>query len=193
LTLQCIAPGLLTPIDGTTNFARGIPVWGISIAVVEHLLPVAGVLSFPMLGERYTATAGCGAFRNGVSITSATGDSLDDEHIMMECSRTRRSFTFALSVKRRTLGSAAYHICKVADGSAVAGSEATPKVWDLAAAALVLDEAGGVLETVSEDAVFPLAPHAGDYKSKPYTVLYAADAAALAGVRAAMRPVLRTG
>ncbi len=181
---------IVDPIDGTTNFARGIPTWGISIAVVEGLRPVAGVLSFPMLDELYTATADGGAFRNGVAITSASGEPLDDEHVFMECTRTRRIYTFALAVKSRMLGSAAYHICKVADGSALAGSEATPKVWDLAAAALVLAESGGVLKTVSGDSVFPLAPHAADYKLQPYAVLYAADEVALASVRAAMRPAL---
>lgn len=180
---------IIDPIDGTTNFARGLPTWGISIAIVENLRPVVAVLAFPMLDEFFSATLGGGAFRNGAPIHTAAGAALDDAHIFMECSRTRRQSTFALSIKSRMLGSAAYHICKVADGSAIAGSEATPKVWDLAAAALILDEAGGVMRTVGGQAVFPLASRTADYKYLPYAVLYAADARALAEVRAAMRSV----
>jgi myo-inositol-1(or 4)-monophosphatase len=180
---------IIDPIDGTTNFARGIPTWGISIAVIEGLRPVAAVLEFPMLEERFVATLGGGAERNGVAIHTAAGEPCDDAHIFMECSRTRRQSAFDLPFKSRMLGSAAYHICKVADGSAIAGSEATPKVWDLAAAALILDESGGVMQTVAGDAVFPLASLAADYKFLPYVVLYAADATALQAVRGAMRAV----
>lgn len=180
---------IVDPIDGTTNYARGIPTWGVSIAVVEALRPVAALLAFPLLDELFTATAGGGAQRNGLSIRTAAGEPLDDAHIFMECSRTRRQFTFGLPVKSRMLGSAAYHIAKVADGSAIAGSEATPKVWDLAAAALILDEAGGVMTTVSGEIVFPLAPLSADYKLRPYAVLYAADANSLEQVRTSMQPV----
>lgn len=180
---------IVDPIDGTTNYARGIPTWGVSIAVVEALRPVAALLAFPLLDELFTATAGGGAQRNGLPIRTAAGEPLDDAHIFMECSRTRRQFTFGLPVKSRMLGSAAYHIAKVADGSAIAGSEATPKVWDLAAAALILDEAGGVMTTVSGEIVFPLAPLSADYKLRPYAVLYAADANSLEQVRTSMQPV----
>ncbi len=177
---------VIDPIDGTTNFARGIPTWGISIAVVEGLRPVVAVLDFPMLAERFVATLGGGAQCNGRPIHTSAGEPLDDAHIFMECSRTRKRSSFALPFKSRMLGSAAYHICKVADGSAIAGSEATPKVWDLAAAALILDEAGGVMATVGGESVFPLVELAADYKYLPYAVLYAADEAALARVAAAM-------
>lgn len=180
---------IVDPIDGTTNFARGIPTWGVSIAVVEALRPVAAVLAFPMLDELFTATAGGGAQRNGLPIHTAAGEPLDDAHILMECSRTRRQSTFGLPLKSRMLGSAAYHIAKVADGSALAGSEATPRVWDLAAAALILDEAGGIMTTLAGEVVFPLMPLAADYKLRPYAVLYAADADTLTQVRTAMQPV----
>ena len=183
---------VIDPIDGTTNFARGIPTWGISIAVVEALRPVVAVLAFPMVDELFVATRGGGARRNGIQIHTTASEPLDDEHIFMECSRTRRKYTFALPIKSRMLGSAAYHISKVADGSALAGSEATPKLWDLAAAALILEEAGGALLTLDGEPVFPLRSVAADYKHLSYAVLYAADADMLGRVRDAMRRVEAT-
>ncbi|MCB0148782.1 MAG: inositol monophosphatase, partial [Caldilineaceae bacterium] len=124
---------VIDPVDGTTNFARGMPVWGVSVALLQHGQPVAGVVDFPMVQERFTTAAGAGAWRNGERIYTANNDLADDELLMMRCTRTDKLFDVRLPLKARIYGSAAYHLCKVADGSALAGIEATPKVWDLAA------------------------------------------------------------
>jgi myo-inositol-1(or 4)-monophosphatase len=84
------------------------------------------------------------------------------------------------------MGSAAYHICKVADGTAVAGVETTPKVWDLAAAYLIVTEAGGVITAIDGDPIFPLPPDRRDYKERSITTLSAANAAMLSHLQAAM-------
>jgi myo-inositol-1(or 4)-monophosphatase len=182
---------VIDPVDGTTNFARGLLTWGVSVALLVGGAPLVGVLHFPLLHEIYAAVAGQGATRNGEPIRTATDAPLDDSCLFMECTRTRRRFTFALPLKTRMLGSAAYHICKVAEGSAMAGSEATPKVWDIAAAALILTEAGGVLRTVTGEAVFPLRAEALDYQSRSYPILYAADESTWQQVQRSMRPVRR--
>lgn len=59
---------VIDPIDGTTNFVRGIPVWGSLIALVHDEIPVLGVVSAPALGFRWWATTGAGAFCNGSPI-----------------------------------------------------------------------------------------------------------------------------
>ncbi|MBK8049227.1 MAG: hypothetical protein IPK16_20175 [Anaerolineales bacterium] len=52
---------VVDPIDGTTNFARGVPLWGVSIALLWHGDPVVGVLNFPLVNELYSAIKGSGA------------------------------------------------------------------------------------------------------------------------------------
>ncbi|MGA8218019.1 MAG: inositol monophosphatase [Solirubrobacterales bacterium] len=56
---------VLDPIDGTVNFANGSPLCAISLALVEHGEPVLGIIDLPLIGERYVATRGAGAFLNG--------------------------------------------------------------------------------------------------------------------------------
>lgn len=179
---------VVDPVDGTTNFARGVPVWGVSIGVLVGGTPVAGVVNFPLLGEIFTATLGGGAFRNGERIR-VSGVPLDDEQLIMECTRTRKRWRFDLPLKPRILGSAAYNVCKVADGTALACSEATPKIWDLAAAGLVLTEAGGVMGGHHGESLLPLPAERLDYRDRALPLLAARDAALLDELRAAIRPV----
>jgi myo-inositol-1(or 4)-monophosphatase len=184
---------IIDPVDGTTNFARGLLTWGVSIGLLINGSPVVGVVYFPMLHEVYSAVVGQGAFCNGEAIRTAPERLPDDQHLFMECTRTRRVYRFDIPLKSRMLGSAAYHICKVAEGTALAGSEATPKVWDIAAAALILVEAGGVLRTAKQKTVFPLAAAHMDYATHAYPVLYAANEEVWQAVYAGMRPVRHAG
>lgn len=69
----------------------------------------------------------------------------------------------------------------------MAGSEATPKIWDLAAAWLVLHEAGGALRTLDGGAVFPLPDARRDYGRTSWSILYAASDALLEEIRGALR------
>ena len=63
---------VIDPIDGTTNFVRGVPVWGSLIALVHNDVPVLGVVSAPALGMRWWATVGEGAFFNGTRMHVST-------------------------------------------------------------------------------------------------------------------------
>ena len=101
----------------------------------------------------------------------------DDEQFLMNCTRTDRLFQLATPLKSRIMGSAAYHICKVADGTALAGIEASPKVWDLAAAWLIVKEAGGAIMAVSGEAIFPLPAERRDYRTRSFVTLTAANPA----------------
>ena len=56
---------IIDPVDGTVNFSRGIPLWGISIALHFEGKPLVAVVNLPKLGEMYTAVKGGGAFMNG--------------------------------------------------------------------------------------------------------------------------------
>jgi histidinol-phosphatase len=72
---------VIDPIDGTTNFVRGVPVWGSLIALVHNDVPVLGVVSAPALGMRWWATAGEGAYFNGTRIYVSTVNELSEAHV----------------------------------------------------------------------------------------------------------------
>jgi len=174
---------VIDPLDGTTNFARGFPTWGVSIALLEEGAPVVGVVHFPALEEVFAATVGGGATCNGVAIHTLPDTTvLGDDQVFMECTRTRRLFSVNLPFKNRILGSAAYHLCKVAQGCALGGIEGTPKVWDIGAAALILQEAGGVLQRLEPDTppIFPLEGVAGEYGARSMPLVHGANDSVIA-------------
>lgn len=171
---------VIDPLDGTTNYARGLPIWGISIALLFQGYPVVGILSFPLLHEEYWSIVARGATRNHTPLHVATDTHASDQHFLTQCTRTPRRYQIKTPLKPRILGSAAYNVISVANGSALAGIEATAKIWDVAAALLILAEAGGCYRTLESDLpIFPLAPTSADYAGRSYTILSAANTALL--------------
>jgi myo-inositol-1(or 4)-monophosphatase len=178
---------IVDPIDGTTNFARGVPIWGTSIALAHAGWPVMGIFDLPMLGIRYHAVRGQGAWENGAPIEvlpdvdpdSGARYRLSDpallrNHIFAICSRTPYRFAVNVPLKLRIIGSAAYNFCLAASGVSVASLDSTPKVWDMAAGWLLVSEAGGVVVQLDGDPMFPLV--AGrDYRRIAYPQLSAAN------------------
>lgn len=71
---------VIDPIDGTTNFVRGAPVWGSLVALVHEDVPVLGMVSAPALGFRWWAKIGTGAFCNGSRIQVSTVASIPEAH-----------------------------------------------------------------------------------------------------------------
>ena len=72
---------VIDPIDGTTNFVRGVPVWGSLIALVHNEVPVLSVVSAPALGMRWWASIGSGAYFNGTRIYVSTVKDLAEAHV----------------------------------------------------------------------------------------------------------------
>ncbi len=179
---------VVDPLDGTTNYARGLLIWGVSIGLLRYGRPVLGVVHFPMLNELFTGLAGQGAWLNGQPIVTAPETQMDDQHLYTKCTRTHRYFHVDIPLKPRMLGSAAYHMLKVADGTALAGIESTPKVWDLAGAHIVVTEAGGQIRYLDGSRIFPLPGQALDYAARSKPVLAAANPILFQAVRAAIRP-----
>ncbi len=176
---------VVDPIDGTTNFARGLPIWGVSIGLLDWGVPAIGAVIFPSLHEVFAAEKGHGATLNSLPISTAADRRIDNQHFIMCCTRTGRRYRVDTPLKPRILGSAAYHMLKVADGSALAAIEATPKIWDLAAALLILAEAGGVIRPLGGSALpFPLPAQANDFRTQSFPLLAAANSDILAAVSA---------
>ena len=178
---------VVDPIDGTTNFTRGLPIWGVSIALMQDGHPVVGVLHYPMLHETLTGAAGLGSKRNGSPIQSADTQLPDDESFVMLCTRSQRRYDLRSPLKPRIMGCASYHLAKLADGSALADLEATPKIWDLAAAQVILTEAGGILALQQGGPVFPVPPSRLDYRRHSLPIVAAANDAMYEHIREAMR------
>ncbi len=146
---------VIDPLDGTTNFSLGLHYWGVSLARLQNSLPQMAVLYYPLLDELYTAKRGQGAYLNQQSFTNQV-DQYHKISFFICCSRTFQKYQVKIPYKTRILGCASYTFCAVARGSAIIGVEATPKIWDLAAAWLVVEEAGANIDGLENGPIFPL-------------------------------------
>ena len=139
---------IVDPIDGTRGFSRGDRHWCVSIALVEHGRPIVAVLEAPALGETYTATDGGGAFLNGRPLHVPDKDA-PARDMQITCpdnlSKAMRAAGIEYDFKPK-IASLALRVAMVASGVYDAGfTTRDSHDWDLAAADLVLQEAGGLL------------------------------------------------
>jgi myo-inositol-1(or 4)-monophosphatase len=176
---------IIDPLDGTTNFSLGLPIWGVSIARLINGLPHTGVVYFPMVNELYTAEAGKGASLNQTAL-NPDSELHDQKSFFSCCSRTIRHYQVNLSYKTRILGSAAYSICCVARQSAIMSMEMTPKIWDIAAVWLIIQESGFEISVLEGDSPFPLQSSV-DYQRKSYPTIAAKDENSLSRLRSAVK------
>jgi myo-inositol-1(or 4)-monophosphatase len=165
---------VIDPLDGTTNYSLGLPLWGISIARLQGGQPELGVLYFPKLNELYSSYRGEGAYYNEAPLQVKPPSPNQPATFFSCCSRTYRNYEIRIRYKPRILGSAAYSLCNVANGRALVAFEATPKIWDLAAAWLLVNEAGGEIDTHHGPQPFPV--QAGiDYSQASFPTLAASN------------------
>ena len=145
---------VVDPLDGTTNFAAGIPCWAISIARFVDGRPSEVFLDVPALNQRFVALRGRGVTRNNEPLSPETRSSVTSGCISL-CSRSirvlQRKPDQPFPGKIRLFGVASLDLVSVALGQTVAALEATPKLWDLAAAWLVLDELGCPIRWLESD------------------------------------------
>jgi len=147
---------IVDPIDGTTNFVHRIPWFGISIGFAVGKEILLGVVYNPILDEMFTAVSGGGAFLNDRQLTASSTTELKKSLVATGFSYDRResSITFHMNKLHevmlrcrdmRRIGSAALDMCAVAAGRLDAYYEQGIHVWDIAAATLIVREAGGVV------------------------------------------------
>ena len=162
---------IVDPIDGTTNFVAGLPYWGVLLAYVENGEPLAAAMYFPMQEEMYTALRGQGAWLNGRPIQVKNSEQWETQFVYM-CSDTPWKYRVDLRHKVRILGCGAYHLALLASGRGVLSVDCAPFVWDYAAPALIVQEAGGIVTTYEGRDLFPLQP-GKDYLDDYHMVLAA--------------------
>jgi len=145
----------IDPIDGTVNFAYGLPFFGSSIALKRGQEVLLGVIYIPGLQELYWATAGGGAYCNGSRLQVSSCATLPAALVATGFPRRgNTAFTASLQQCRqvteqardiRALGSAAYELCSVASGRLDAYWEMSLNAWDVDAGRLMVEEAGGTV------------------------------------------------
>jgi histidinol-phosphatase len=152
---------VLDPVDGTHNFARGIPIWATLIACERDGRPDVGVVSAPALGTRWWAGRGLGAFRgdpwsggNAERIHVSQRVSLADAQVLygsytltFDAWAGRADALMRGSWRQRGFGDFWQH-CLVAEGAAEVALEAEIKPWDIAALLVIVEEAGGRLTDI---------------------------------------------
>lgn len=134
----------LDPIDGTVNFAMGLPFWGISVGLMKNNIPVLGVIYLPRLDEVYWAEERKGAHLNGARCRVASGVRSHDEALVIVPSCSQK-FQYRFPHKIRSFGSAAAHLCYVARGLCIGALLEGWNVWDVAAGLCILREAGAIV------------------------------------------------
>jgi len=160
---------IIDPLDGTVNFSQGLGYWGVSIAHLENGIPQTAALYFPIVDELYTAVRGGGAEYNGKPLQVSGNFDEDLFPIFVHCSRMEERYRDDLPYKKRSLGSAAYHLCLIAKNTAILGFESTPRIWDFSGSWLIVKEAGGEIESISETQPFPAQPGT-DYHNVSFPV-----------------------
>ena len=157
---------VVDPLDGTTNYSQGLPVFTVSIALQRNGQPVVGVVYAPCVDELYTAVRDGGAWlaergrearqihvarkedlQTAVLVTGFPYDKASNADNNLD--NVSRILTRIRGLRR--LGSAAYDLCCVAAGWTDGFWELALHEWDVAAGELIVTEAGGVVESLRDD------------------------------------------
>jgi myo-inositol-1(or 4)-monophosphatase len=164
----------LDPIDGTVNYAHGIPLFGVSIAYAEAGVPLVGAVYNPMAEECFTAEAGRGAWLNGLPLKVSSAKTLIESLLVTGFPydiKTNPHNNLDLYNKLslasqgvRRLGTAAVDLCYVAAGRVDGFWEMSIMAYDVAAGGLIAAEAGAVVTN---------AYGRPDYLSPPCSILAA--------------------
>jgi myo-inositol-1(or 4)-monophosphatase len=154
---------IVDPLDGTTNFLFGCPLWGVNVALARDNRVVAGVTYLPMLDEMYVAEEGRGCWLNGQRIHVSTRATLIES--VLSCgipfagkpdhavyAREMALLSETTSGLRRT-GACAVDMAFVASGRWDAYWERALNAWDMAPGVILVQEAGGRATSVTGDAL----------------------------------------
>jgi len=151
---------IIDPLDGTTNFLRGFPIWAVSVALEYRPDPtkrwgqiIAGAIAIPPTGEDFSAAKGVGAFRNRVRIRMGEGRDMAEALLGTGFPfRIRQLHNEYIELFRDLLGrcadvrrpgAVAVDLCYTALGVFDGFWELDLSPWDLAAGSLIIEEAGG--------------------------------------------------
>ena len=146
---------VVDPIDGTSNFANGIPLYGTMFRLLKHDLPIVGGVSLPYLHEIYVAEKGNGAFCNGEKIAATTETDLlktlvaygidgHQENPQLTYDEVKTLSEIILNVRNLRSSNSVFDLMQVARGRYGAVLNRTSKIWDNVAPQIILEESGCV-------------------------------------------------
>ena len=144
---------VLDPLDGTTNFASGLPFYGISLALMEQGVPVLGVVYDPNRDECFAAAAGQGASLNGAPLHTTNNAETSHCIACVDFKRLARTLAEHLVAgppykSQRNLGACVLEWCWLAADRFQLYLHGGQRLWDYAAGSLILREAGGSAVTL---------------------------------------------
>lgn len=131
------------PLDGVANFQAGIPIWGVSLALLENFWPVFGVTYMPVTNDLFYAVVGQKAYWGDKEIRIPDTGEISNESVLLTYSRFHNHYHSTFPGKIRNLGSTSAHISYVVRGRAEAALLSNVSYRDLAAAQIILMAAGG--------------------------------------------------
>ena len=144
---------IVDPLDGTTNFAAGIPYWSISVARFVEGRPQSSFLIIPTLNKKFVSIKGKGVWLNNKKIDGHPNNRKSD--CVSLCSRSikilQKNPNSIFPGKIRLLGVSSLNLTSVAMGQTFGAIESTPKIWDIAAAWLLLEELNCSIDWLATD------------------------------------------
>lgn len=151
---------VVDPIDGTRSYARGFPGFCVSVGMLDEGMPVVGLIYNPLTRQMYSAAAGAGAWRDEQRVSAQSSPGGGDVLIAVP-SRTRGPLPAAVhrwidQLVLRNLGSTAMHLALVASGALDAAFADECRLWDIAAGAAIVAEAGGRFVALDGREYFPM-------------------------------------
>lgn len=159
---------VVDPVDGTTGFVHGSFDCGVSIGLCVNKQPVLGVVILPRLREVFHAVEGRGAFCNGKPISASNCRNIRKAVVCTHTAynRSEASVNSIMDINRdlalmrvhaiRSYGSAAMDMCSVACGRLDLYFEVGIQAWDMAAGAIIVREAGGVVHSLDNTETFDI-------------------------------------
>ena len=168
---------IVDPIDGTTNFTQGIPLWAVSLGLLYRGTPVYGYVYVPTLNQHFYGywptdsglDMSTGAWLNGEPIHVRSDDPGKNQFFSL-CARSTDVLQQPFPCKVRMLGVATYNLLIVAAGYAIGAVEVTPKVWDIAGVWPIVHAAGATWTALDNRPPFPLTV-GENYRSRPFPTL----------------------
>lgn len=153
---------VIDPLDGTTNFAYGLPYFCVSVALTKNDVPIVGVIYQPLLEEFFYAEKGAGATLNGYAIKVSHTEQLEKSLIMFEHPDVNDDrFNHAIqkvspmASSLRQCGAAALDLAYCASGRSDAVLLGNLSWWDVAAGMLLISEAGGIVSSFDGGGIGP--------------------------------------
>ena len=146
---------VIDPIDGTSNYANGIPLYGIMIGLLNGDIPIAGGIALPNFSELYYAEKGKGAYCNGEKIKVSRETNLLNALVAYGIDGHRKNPEFTrdecslladiiLNIRSLRVSGGAFDLAMVAKGKYDAFLNRSSKIWDNMAQQIIIEEAGGV-------------------------------------------------